>query len=144
MPSSQPSSELDARFPSGEWNGFFLQPDGARRYSMDMVLRFAEGSISGDGDDPVGAFSIDGEYNCDTSRCFWTKEYLGQHGVNYDGIARKGCIIGEWNIAQSPPQWCGPFFLWPRASGSQESLFERMLLEYELDDSFTRESELWV
>jgi hypothetical protein len=126
------SNELDDRFPSGEWTGFFIQPDSRRRYPMDTVLHFADGSVRGEGDDAVGRFTIRGIYELDTSRCRWTKQYVGQHAVEYVGKARQGGIVGEWTVPGQPAYWTGPFFLWPRARGDLGANFEKAFLDYTL------------
>ncbi len=132
MPTLDEPHELDDRFPTGEWKGFYVQPDSRQRYAMDLVLAFAQDRISGTGDDVVGQFTIHGAYDTITAECSWTKHYVGQHSVEYAGRARQGGIIGQWRIPGRPGFWCGPFFIWPRASGDLESAFEKAFLEYEL------------
>jgi hypothetical protein len=124
--------ECDDRFPSGPWKGFFVQPDSRQRYSMDLMLEFNDGRISGAGNDHIGEFAIRGSYDTETGVCSWTKQYLGQHSVTYTGQARERGIIGQWSIPGQPAFWTGPFFIWPRAYGDLESEFERAFLEYEL------------
>ena len=143
MPTVDEQHEIDDRFPTGEWMGFFVQPDSRRRYVMDLFLRFAEGKMSGTGDDPIGDFTISGAYDTRTGGCSWTKQYVGQHCVEYTGQARDRGIVGEWRVPGQPVFWSGPFFIWPRASGDLESAFERAFLEYELTSpSATTPSEL--
>ena len=125
--------ECDDRFVTGEWKGFFVQPDSRQRHAMDLVLEFIEGTMSGFGDDCVGKFTIRGTYDTETGQCSWIKQYLGQHRVAYTGQARQRGIIGQWRIPGQPAFWTGPFFIWPRAYGDLESEFERAFLEYELE-----------
>jgi hypothetical protein len=125
--------EFDDRFPTGEWKGFYVQPDSRQRHAMALFLEFADDRISGMGGDPIGKFTIRGAYETVTGRCSWTKQYVGQHGVEYAGQARQGGIVGQWRIAGQPASWSGPFFVWPRASGDLGSEFERAFLEYELE-----------
>jgi len=125
--------EYDDRFVTGEWKGFFMQPDSRHRYAMDLVLEFAEGIVSGFGDDRVGKFTIHGTYDTETGQCLWLKQYVGQHGVDYAGQARQRGIIGQWQIPGLPAFWTGPFFIWPRAYGDLDAEFERAFLEYELE-----------
>lgn len=132
MPISDEQHETDDRFPTGEWTGFYVQPDGRRRYRMDFVLEFVESKISGKGDDPVGEFTISGAYDATTGECSWTKQYVGQHGVEYAGAALHRGIVGQWRVPGMPEVWTGPFFVWPRALGDLESAFEKAFLEYEL------------
>ncbi len=124
--------ECDDRFATGEWKGFFVQPDSRHRHAMDLVLEFGRGKISGIGEDFVGRFTIRGTYDTQTSACMWTKQYIGQHSVQYTGQARQGGIIGQWRIPGLPVFWTGPFFVWPGANGDLESEFERAFLEYDL------------
>ena len=132
MPTVDQQHEIDDRFPTGEWKGFYVQPDSRQRHMMDLLLQFVQGRISGMGDDTVGKFTIGGAYDTMTAECSWTKQYVGQHGVEYAGQARQGGIIGEWRIPGMPAFWSGPFFIWPQASGDLESVFEKAFLEYEL------------
>ena len=87
MPAEQ--HEFDDRFLTGEWKGFFVQPDSRQRHAMELVLEFAGGTITGFGVDRVGKFAIRGTYDTDTGQCSWLKQYLGQHGVDYAGQARQ-------------------------------------------------------
>ena len=132
MPSVDEQDETDERFPTGEWIGFYLQPDSRQRHVMDLFLQFGRDRISGKGDDPVGEFTITGEYDTKTGKCSWVKQYVGQHSVQYTGEARERGIIGQWRIAGLPEFWFGPFFIWPRAFGDLESAFEKVFIEYEL------------
>ena len=88
-------NEIDDRFPSGEWTGFYLQPDSNERNGMNCHLQFVADAISGGGDDPVGQYTIRGAYNTRTAECSWLKQYLGQHAVTYVGEARAGGIVGR-------------------------------------------------
>lgn len=124
--------EVDDRFPTGEWRGFFVQPDSTRRHMMNMALQFAEGRLSGTGEDWVGAFTISGRYDTRTGECSWRKQYVGQHSIEYGGRARNRGIVGQWRIPKLLPYGTGPFFIWPRALGDLGSEFERAFLEFEL------------
>jgi hypothetical protein len=132
MPPPDEPHETDDRFPTGEWTGFYMQPDSRQRYKMDLFLEFLDGKISGKGDDPVGEFTISGTYDATTGECSWTKQYVGQHGVEYAGEARQRGIVGQWRVPELPEFWSGPFFVWPRALGDLESAFEKAFLECEL------------
>ena len=106
MPSVDEQHEIDDRFPTGEWTGFYCQPDSRQRYVMDLFLEFAQDRISGMGDDPVGQFTISGAYHTETAKCSWTKQYAGQHSVEYTGQARQGGIIGQWRVPHSDQSFC--------------------------------------
>ena len=131
MPNDDKQHEVDDRFPTGEWIGFYAQPDSRQRHVMELILEFAQDRISGMGDDPVGEFTINGEYDTKTAKCSWTKQYAGQHSVEYAGQARERGIVGRWSIPGQPAFWCGPFFIWPRAFGDLASAFEKAFMEYE-------------
>jgi hypothetical protein len=132
MSTADETHEMDDRFPTGEWKGFFIQPDSSRRYRMDLVLQFAQDRISGRGGDFVGEFTINGAYDTATGKCSWTKQYIGQHRVEYTGQARQDGIVGQWQVPGMHASWSGPFFIWPWAAGDMESAFEKAFLENEL------------
>jgi len=102
--------EHDGRFPSGEWTGFFLQPPSTSRQWMQLRLTFRQGTLSGDGSDWVGAFTMDGGYELKDGRCWWTKRYTGRHDVSYSGYNEGKGIWGVWQI---PPTQRGGFHIWP-------------------------------
>jgi hypothetical protein len=103
--------EADARFPSGPWTGFFLQPDtGSHRHMMELHLTFRHGALTGEGRDWVGKFVMSGRYDTQDGKCYWTKRYLGQHDVHYKGYNEGKGIWGTWDI---PYAWSGGFHIWP-------------------------------
>lgn len=102
--------ELDGRFPSGEWTGFFLQPPSTSRHWMQLHLTFRAGILKGQGSDWVGPFTMDGGYKLEDGRCWWTKRYTGQHDVSYSGYNEGKGIWGVWHI---PPAAKGGFHIWP-------------------------------
>lgn len=108
-PQIPPPSD-DARFPSGPWTGFFLQPDLPGRHAMELHLSFAEGQIRGEGRDRIGAFLIRGTFQVEDGRCWWTKSYLGRHDVHYQGYNEGKGIWGLWEIERP---WRGGFHIWP-------------------------------
>ena len=136
MPTGREQHETDDRFPTGAWTGFYLQPDSRRRHGMDLFLEFIENRVSGKGHDPVGESTINGAYDLTTAECSWTKQYVGQHRVEYAGQARRRGIVGQWRVPGQPEVWSGPFFVWPRAFGDLQSAFEKAFLEYELSRPF--------
>ena len=78
--------ETDDRFPSGKWIGFYLQPPVPGRGPMELLLTFQNGSMTGEGRDPVGEFLINGKYAVEDGQCHWIKQYIGQHQVFYRGF----------------------------------------------------------
>lgn len=66
----------------------------------DLVLRFADGQISGRGVDVVGLFTITGDVSHSGELAF-VKQYLGQHRVYYAGqYDGEGTIHGRWWITE--------------------------------------------
>jgi hypothetical protein len=59
----------DDLFPSGPWTGFYNYQPG-ERHRMDLHLAFANGQMSGDGDDDVGHFTVCGRYDAATKECW--------------------------------------------------------------------------
>ena len=134
-PESHPPTD-DARFPSGPWTGFFLQPDRPGRHSMELHLTFAEGQVRGEGRDRIGAFLIRGRFQVEDGRCWWTKTYVGLHEVHYQGYNEGKGIWGLWEI-ENP--WKGGFHIWPEGMDDpsrpriavEEELPAAMVMEYE-------------
>src|SRR4051812_41149126 len=108
----------DDLFPSGPWTGFYNYTP-ADRHRMDLHLTFAQGNISGEGNDDVGAFHIRGGYNENTKECHWRKQYIGAHVVLYTGFREGKGIWGTWEI---PFGGRGGFHIWPRSEGSGEEI----------------------
>jgi hypothetical protein len=118
---STPPVEADDRFPSGPWEGFFLQPMLSRKKGwMELDLTFRNGGISGTGRDWVGTFTVRGRYELDSGKCWWTKRYQGKHDVAYNGYNEGKGIWGLWELT-SPP-WRGGFHIWPVGMGDPTQL----------------------
>lgn len=118
--------EQDDRFPSGEWKGFFLQPQLPGRSWMELHLTFRDGTMRGDGRDWVGTFSMTGRYDLDSGECWWSKQYAGKHHVLYHGYNEGKGIWGLWEI---PTEWRGGFHIWPVAMGDPSVLVEAESVE---------------
>lgn len=113
---SQSSNETDDRFPSGPWEGFFLQPMLRKGRSwMELSLTFRAGVMTGEGRDQVGEFVVRGRYNLDDGKCWWAKRYLGKHDVHYNGYNEGKGIWGLWEL--TAPPWRGGFHIWPVGMG---------------------------
>jgi hypothetical protein len=111
----------DAQPPSGPWTGFYVyhrQPD---RHRMDLGLTFANGTISGEGNDDIGAFVIRGRYEAGSREYHWTKTYVGQHDVFYRGFGEGEGIWGVWEVGGAQ----GGFKIWPVSSGEDAGDQER-------------------
>jgi hypothetical protein len=106
--------EPDSRFPSGPWTGFFLQPLVPGRHRMEMILTFREGKLTGEGRDRVGHFLFKGIYQVVDGKCWWTKTYLRQHSLAYQGFNEGKGIWGTW---EESPINRGGFHIWPVAMG---------------------------
>jgi hypothetical protein len=88
---------------------------------MGLHLTFANGVISGDGNDDVGPFIIKGKYDSTNGECYWTKSYLGAHDVFYRGFREGKGIWGTWEIRL----WNhGGFHIWPRGATDGEATEE--------------------
>ena len=110
--------EQDNRFPSGPWEGYFLQPELKGRQSMELTLTFQNGALSGEGRDFVGLFLIKGGYERDSGKCWWSKRYVGKHDVAYQGYNEGRGIWGVWEITT---QFKGGFHIWPLGRGHGET-----------------------
>jgi hypothetical protein len=118
-PESQPPlEETDPRFPSGPWTGFFLMDHWPGRHRMELHLSFRQGVMTGEGRDRIGPFLIRGRYSLDDGKCHWTKRYIGQHDVAYQGFNEGKGIWGLWEI---PPSSKGGFHIWPEGMGDPTS-----------------------
>jgi len=103
-------SEKD--FPSGPWVGFYTYSGAHEKHRMDLGLTFANGTISGEGNDDIGPFIIAGRFDASSGECHWTKTYVGAHGVAYSGFREGQGIWGRWDILSDAR---GGFHIWPRA-----------------------------
>ena len=136
LPEMPPPSD-DARFPSGPWTGFFVQPTVGRS-QMELHLMFVNGEIKGEGRDRVGAFLIKGKFQIEDGRCWWTKAYIGLHDVHYQGYNEGKGIWGMWEI-EAP--WRGGFHIWPEGMADptkpRNSVEEDIPFVSEYDDALS-------
>ncbi len=110
----------DELFPSGPWTGFYNYSP-REKHRMDLHLSFAEGRMSGDGNDDVGRFLIKGRYDAGARECWWTKSYIGAHDVFYRGYREGKGIWGTWEISLLSH---GGFHIWPKRAGEGEAMAE--------------------
>lgn len=115
--SSANAVEVDARFPSGPWRGYWEQ--NLVRGWMDLHFTFAAGRLSGWGHDALGHFVVHGRYDLATGQVTFEKLIINKHLVNYLGQCRAGMIAGRWSI---PHDDQGPFRVWPKALGDHGPL----------------------
>ena len=104
---------MEDDFSSGPWTGFYTYSNGVRE-KMDLSLTFHKGMLSGAGSDPIGDFSLKGQYDAGKNEVHWTKTYLGRHSVYYKGYRDHLGIWGTWDIH---PGLTGGFHIWPRGQG---------------------------
>ena len=81
------------------------------------MLSFANGKITGEGNDDIGVFTIKGGYDEVTRECHWIKTYAGSHDVHYRGFREGKGIWGTWEITIFDH---GGFHIWPRQAGEGE------------------------
>ncbi len=93
-------SEMD--FPSGPWTGFYNYGRSVRKHRMDLVLTFADHTVSGDGSDDIARFIVTGRFDETNGECYWTKTYIGGHDVYYRGFAR-GKEFGDYGNCRVSP-----------------------------------------
>lgn len=119
--------ETDPRFPSGAWTGFWIQA-GLGKQSTSVTFRFADGKIQGAGSDMIGKFVFAGDYELKSGRCVMTKQYLGAHRVEYEGVCegRELWLWGMWRIRWDK----GGFHLWPE--GEPDPTQKRLHAELDL------------
>jgi hypothetical protein len=98
-------------YPSGRWDGFWVQELWGRQAMTPFALTFAAGTVTGSGRDVVGRFTFSGEYNETTGEVRLVKQYIGKHAVLYIGRPDgEGSIQGTWSIGKYTT---GPFLLRP-------------------------------
>ncbi|MEM9259725.1 MAG: hypothetical protein AAGA62_08765 [Bacteroidota bacterium] len=117
-------SEQHPYFPSGEWEGHYLEH--GRKGPMRFQLDFTEGKITGTGGDNIGSFSWKGTYDVTTMAVKMTKQYLGKHQVSYEGMADTNGIYGSWSI---PPWSSDGFHIWPVARAEEAQEVEEVVEE---------------
>jgi hypothetical protein len=107
--------EADERFPSGPWVGFWLQkPLTGRQWMRDVWLKFSQNKVDGGGEDLVGEFVFEGDYDTQTGHCRLVKKYVGLHQVEYNGHndGDGHWLWGVWTMDQATQR--GGFHLWPK------------------------------
>ncbi len=105
---------------SGLWRGFWQQEQFGKQSMHDFTLKFAHGTITGQGTDIVGEFLVAGEYHTATGQLTLTKQYHGKHAVEYIGHPDgEGSIQGTWTILAGGfrTEYTGPFLMQPANQG---------------------------
>ncbi|MDY3562323.1 hypothetical protein R5W23_003788 [Gemmata sp. JC673] len=104
-------------YPSGRWDGFWVQRHMGRQAMTPFTLRFTDGTVTGEGRDMVGAFTFAGTCDETTGAVRLVKQYVTtdgrrRHQVLYVGRPDgEGSISGTWSLG---PHDSGPFLLRPR------------------------------
>ena len=115
-------------YPSGRWEGFWVQQSYGRQPMREFELRFTpDGNVTGSGKDIVGRFTFSGVYDKQTGRVLLVKQYHGKHAVRYAGDPDgEGCIQGTWEITFLGVRSTGTFMLKPvtRKPGAEEPIEE--------------------
>ena len=110
----------DHQFPSGQWVGYYTYAGRTRKYLLDLVLEFKSGKMTGEGADGIGLFVISGNYSEVSGECFWIKQYIGRHAVEYKGYREGKGIWGNWVIGSLK----GGFHIWPLSEGPRLNVAE--------------------
>ncbi|HEX4612408.1 MAG TPA: hypothetical protein VH092_29710 [Urbifossiella sp.] len=98
-------------YPSGRWEGFWVQEQYGRQAMEAFALRFAAGEVTGSGKDVIAPFTFRGSYDEQTGVVVMVKQYQGRHRVTYRGRPDgEGSIQGTWHIGEN---WSGPFLIRP-------------------------------
>ncbi|MBM3983217.1 MAG: hypothetical protein FJ304_23690 [Planctomycetes bacterium] len=88
-------------YPSGRWDGFWVQEQYGRQSMRAFELHFSAGRVTGAGRDTVGPFTVDGAYDATTGAVRLVKQYTGKHAVLYAGHPDgEGSIAGTWTIGE--------------------------------------------
>jgi hypothetical protein len=87
------------------WSGWFEQDGSQTDMLFEWMQLNADGTVYGEGSDPVGAFTLIGTVG-DAGDVAFVKQYEGAHAVNYNGQLTGGTIAGNWEI----PDNCGGTF----------------------------------
>jgi len=127
----------DELYPSGLWVGFYNYQPGDR-HRMQLHLTFADGVISGDGNDDIGRFFIKGRYDSQ-AECHWTKAYVDAHDVFTCGFRQGKGIWGTWDIGTFAR---GGFHIWPKHAGDSGTLIESDVAAESVDVIATQTSDL--
>jgi len=113
----------DIRECSGPWRGLWTQDD--IRGAMAMRLRFDDCSITGEGSDNDGPFSLAGSYDPATETVQILKSYRTL-AVQYEGSWNGQFVTGVSIIGYPFPLDLGIFEMWPE---SEEKAMEELMAE---------------
>lgn len=105
------------------WSGWWEQWGLGRQQMWNLVLAIdASGTVTGSGEDCVGAFDISGRF-APGGPVSLIKQYHGRHAVVYEGCNSGEGVFGTWHL---PGCFClsgfnsGKFALYPRKRHANE------------------------
>lgn len=76
--------------------GWWEQAGYGRQSMNGLVMDFADGGLTGNGEDVIGPFVMIGRM--DGEQIHIHKQYLGQHSIDYDGTTSgEGVYFGYWS-----------------------------------------------
>lgn len=79
-----------------QWHGWYAQ-NGHRTDMIFETLKIKKSKIRGHGSDVNGEFEIKGKVDHD--KVEFTKQYIGQHAVEYSGTLEGHTLSGKWSIS---------------------------------------------
>lgn len=135
MNKPNPNAESDPRFPSGKWAGFWTDKRLPGKHQMELILSFADSTMTGTGRDLIGTFNVEGAYKLDDGECVFLKQYVGKHVVGYRGFNEGKGIWGTWEIMQQGTKFSGGFHIWPEGMSdpTQPALDEEAEIPSDVD-----------
>jgi hypothetical protein len=66
-------------YPSSPWTGFYNYGGSTRKHRMNLVLLFANRTVSGHGNDDISRFFVSGGFDQTNGECYWSRSYIGAH-----------------------------------------------------------------
>ena len=114
-----------------KWEGTFTQFDQEYEVEFENMMLDLNGNVSGEGSDAIGQFKITGTQSPNGDLKF-LKQYLGMHGVHYQGFNDNGLVTGTWEI---PGNCDGTFTIYvkvPRWEGWYEHANEKVEMNLNL------------
>ena len=130
-------NEVDGRFPSGPWQGYFLQRPFPGRQWMNLQLTFCQGAVTGTGRDWIGLFLIRGQYDLDDGRCPLVKRYTYGYDVTYKGYNEGNGIWGVWELDTVGR---GGFHIWPEGKSPDDQARRETAIEPVFLDEFVNDT----
>lgn len=80
-----------------EWYGNYVQDGCPNEMHIDLLTFGADGTVTGEGEDDIGTFSIDGNLSANGQVQFY-KQYDDAHCVAYNGWVGSETITGKWAL----------------------------------------------